>query len=162
MSSIWSGLIHREINDFDVISICQYAQSMCGGPYTFTKCTSFSDKKLPQKTVNGILTISTTCYIRHVSILINFIPKQVHKVRFPLQTSTKHDVFSPESTLATTSVMRKRCACESQNGCAHKTVPKTSSDKIPYLFHSIFYTKLDSKYQGSHFSGDTKFHVFSS
>ncbi len=68
MSSIWSGSIHREINDFDVISICQYAQSMCGGPYTFAKCTFLSGKKLPQKTVNGILTSSTTCYIRHMCL----------------------------------------------------------------------------------------------
>ncbi len=52
--------------------------------------------------------------------------QKVHKIRFPLQTSTKHDVFSPESALSTTSVMRKRCAREIQNGCAHKTVPKTS------------------------------------
>ncbi len=41
MSSIWSGSIHSEINDFDVISICQYAQSICEGPYTFAKCTFF-------------------------------------------------------------------------------------------------------------------------
>ncbi len=68
MSSIWSGSIHHEINDFDVISICQYAQSMCGGPYTFVKCTFLSGKKLPQKTVNGILTSSTMCYIRHMCL----------------------------------------------------------------------------------------------
>ncbi len=68
MSSILCGSIHREINDFDVISICQYAQSMCGGPYAFAKPSFFSGKNLPQKTVNGILTISTTCYIRHMCL----------------------------------------------------------------------------------------------
>ncbi len=57
MSSIWKGLIHHEINDFDVKSICQYAQSMCGGLYTFAKHNFLSGKKLPQKPVNGIIWI---------------------------------------------------------------------------------------------------------
>ncbi len=76
MSSIWSGSIHREINDFDVISICQYAQSMCGGPYTFVKYTFLSGKKLPQKTVNGILTSSTTCYIHVICVYFDQLYSQ--------------------------------------------------------------------------------------
>ncbi len=76
MSSIWSGSIHREINDFDVISICQYAQSMCGGPYTFVKYTFLSGKKLPQKTVNGILTSSTTCYIYVICVYFDQLYSQ--------------------------------------------------------------------------------------
>ncbi len=68
MSSIWTGSIQCEINDFDVKSICQYAQSMCGGLDTFAKHTFLSGKKLPQKTVNGILTSSTTCYLRHMCL----------------------------------------------------------------------------------------------
>ncbi len=57
MSSIWRGSIHSEINDFDVKSICQYAQSMCGGLYMFAKHTFLSGKKLPQKHVNGIICV---------------------------------------------------------------------------------------------------------
>ncbi len=68
MSSIWSGSIHFEINDFDVKSMCQYAQSMCRGQYMCAKYTFLSGKKLPQKTVNGILTSSTTCYIHHMCL----------------------------------------------------------------------------------------------
>ncbi len=82
MSSTWSGSIHREINDFDVISIYQYTQSMCGGPCTFAKCTFLSGKMLPQKTVNGILTSSTTCYIRHMCLFRSTL--------FP-NKSTKYD-----------------------------------------------------------------------
>ncbi len=42
----------------------------------------FSSKKLPQKTVNGILTISTTCYIRHMCLF--------RSILFP-NKSTKYD-----------------------------------------------------------------------
>ncbi len=80
MSSIWSGSIQREINDFDVISICQYAQSMCGGPYAFAKYIFLSGKKLPQKTINGILTSSTTCYIRHMCFLNLITISQYHDI----------------------------------------------------------------------------------
>ncbi len=68
MSSIWRGSIHREINDFDVKSICQYAQSMCGGRNMFAKHTFLSGNKLPRKPVNGILTSSTTCYLRYMCL----------------------------------------------------------------------------------------------
>ncbi len=81
MSSIWSGSIHCEINDFDVKSICQYAQSMCRGPYTFAKYTFLSGKKLPQKTVNGILTSSTTqCH----DIDISYIDIDIGKNAFSM------------------------------------------------------------------------------
>ncbi len=81
MLSIWSGSIHCEINDFDVISICQYAQSMCGGPYTFAKYIFLSGKKLPQKTVNGILTNianinKTRCFLSGIHLGDNFCRAQ--------------------------------------------------------------------------------------
>ncbi len=62
MSSISSGSIHREINDVDVKSICQYAQSMCGGQYMSAKYTFLSGKKLPQK------------------LLMAFLPAQLHAI----------------------------------------------------------------------------------
>ncbi len=64
MSSILSGSIYHEINDFDVISICQYVPLICGGQYSCAKYTFLTDKKLPQKAVNG----STTCFICHMCL----------------------------------------------------------------------------------------------
>ncbi len=63
--------------------------------------------------------------------------------KISLQTSTKHNVFSPESTLVTTSVMRKRCSCKIQNGSTHKTVPKTSffqfdNDIAIWYWHQLY------------------------
>ncbi len=96
MSSIWSGSIHREINDFDVKSICQYAQSMCGaGLYTFAKYTFLSCKKLPQKTVNDILTSSTTCY-QFIYVICVYFDQLYYQI-------------SPQSKISIANINKTRC-----------------------------------------------------
>ncbi len=99
---------------------------MCGGPYAFAKCTFFSGKKLPQKTVNGILTISTMCYIRHMCLFRSTLfPNKFTKYDF--HCKHKQNMMSSRQNPP----WRQLPSCakdvrDIQNGCAHKTGPKTS------------------------------------
>ncbi len=71
---------------------------MCRGPYTFAKCTFLSGKKLPKKTVNGILTSSTTCYIRHMCLFRSTLfPNKSTKVDFHCkhQQNTMYSLRNP-------------------------------------------------------------------
>ncbi len=92
MSSIWRGSIHREINDFDVISICQYAHSMCAGPYAFAKCTFFSGKKLPQK------------------LLMAFLPSQLRAIYIIcVYFDQLFSQISPQSKISIANINKTRC-----------------------------------------------------
>ncbi len=57
----------------------------------FAKHTFLSGKKLPQKTVNGILTSSTTCYLRHVSF------------------DQLYSQISPQSKISIANINKTRC-----------------------------------------------------
>ncbi len=108
MSSISSGSIHCEINDFDVKSICQYAPSICRGQYSCAKYTFLTGKKLPQMA----LLPPQLCAIYVICVYFYQLYSQI----------------SPQSkmsiaNMATTSMMSERCACNIPNGCAHKAVP---------------------------------------
>ncbi len=92
MSSIWSGSIHREINDFDVISICQYTQSMCGGPYAFAKCTFFLARSLLKK------------------LLMAFLPSQLLAIYvICVYFDQLYSQISPQSKISIANINKTRC-----------------------------------------------------
>ncbi len=93
MSSIWSGSIHREINDFGVISICQYAQSMCGGPYMFAKCTFFFPARSFLK-----------------KLLMAFLPAQLRALYvICVYFDQCYSQISPQSKISIANINKTRC-----------------------------------------------------
>ncbi len=94
MSSILSGSIHREINDFDVISICQYqyAQSMRRGPSSLRNALFFPARSFLKK------------------MLMAFLPAQLHAIYvICVYFDQLYSQISPQSKISIANINKTRC-----------------------------------------------------